>query len=694
MPGDPLSTITRTRYSPCSTNVSFPVRVSTEEQHLVEKARLLLQREREYFELLQTYERSSAWAALGQALPEVFLDRKCTRAQLWDRVRKLLISRLKLQRVVVVEVRADQAQMLAPAGAAGPFSAEARAVLAARPCGYCNDPDAETDRDYQALAQSVGLHRFMWSVIAGTGDSRILIAAGFDRAKASFQSPLTEKEVAFFKNTTQHIEFLFANAQLVVELETEKALLEQRVSDRTAELFGRNRELKLVLDNIDQALATVTLDGCLQPERSRAFDVWFGPYLGKPALLEHIQPDGRFAGLFRLGLTAIEDGFLPLAVCLDQMPRELSSRGRSFACRYLPIEEAGQVLALLLVMDDVTEARQKAEAEAEQRELLAAFSALMRDRNGFLSFVEEAEQLLSRLSQGQDGATAQWGALHTLKGSAATLGLHLLASRCHTAEDELAELGHWKAGTLAGIEARWRAIRAALRGVLPASLTRTIEVSEAELQALTERAHGGESGTRIVAELRRLRAEPVRRALERQELHAKSLATRLGKPGLVVAIESDEIRLEPALWGPFWSALLHVVRNAVDHGIEPPDQRAAASKPEAGRIHFEARRSERGFRLTVTDDGRGIDWEAIRQLCRERGRPHEHRADLIEALTSEGFSTRRQVSETSGRGVGLSAVVAVVRELSGALELESEPGRGTRLTFWFATPPGDASPDA
>jgi two-component system chemotaxis sensor kinase CheA len=653
-----------------------------EDQHLREKARLLLQREREYFELLQKYERLGVWLNLGQALPELFLDRKSGQQQLWDRVRKLLIGRLRLQRVVIVELAEETLVPLSPAGVAKEVSSVVRSFLDAHPSGICNDPDG-ADAACKPLADQLGLHRFMWSRIASGTSSHLLLGAGFDRAKASFQALLVENDAAFFKNTTQHIESLLANARLVAELEVEKALLEQRVEERTSELAGRNGELRLVLDNIDQALVTIDLDGRLRPERSRAVDRWFGAYSGEPRFLEVVPADARFGALFRLGLGALRDQFLPLAVCLDQLPKEMLVGERCYACRYLPIGEGESVTALLLVIDDVTELRARARAEGEQRELMAAFTALMRDRSGFLAFVEETEQLFARLSQSAGSVLSQRQALHTLKGNAATFGLSVIAAQTHTAEDELAETGRLSGDTIERVRGRWLAIRSALRAVAPAELRPTIEVTDEQLASLVEQAAGGSSAASIVEQLRRLAAEPVERSLERLAQHAKALAGRLGKPGLVVEIAADDIRLTPAIWTPLWSALLHVVRNAVDHGIEPLEERAAHGKPPTGRLRLSARRHEAGYRLELADDGRGVDWRRVRQKCEEQGRPCGGRAELVAALLAPDFSTRAQVSDVSGRGVGLSAVLAAVRGLGGSLELESDPGVGTCVSLIF-----------
>ena len=133
----------------------------------------------------------------------------------------------------------------------------------------------------------------------------------------------------------------------------------------------------------------------------------------------------------------------------------------------------------------------------------------------------------------------------------------------------------------------------------------------------------------------------------------------------------------------FWSTFVHVVRNAVDHGLEPPEERRAAGKSENGLVTLSTRLEKSLVAIRVADDGRGIDWNQVSERARAKGLPNETRHDLEEAIFSDGVSTRDAATETSGRGVGLSAVRAVVAEMGGSIEIQSAQGRGTEFTFLF-----------
>jgi chemotaxis protein histidine kinase CheA/CheY-like chemotaxis protein len=136
--------------------------------------------------------------------------------------------------------------------------------------------------------------------------------------------------------------------------------------------------------------------------------------------------------------------------------------------------------------------------------------------------------------------------------------------------------------------------------------------------------------------------------------------------------------------------LLHLLRNAVDHGVEPPAERAAAGKPGEAFVRIAAGLVGQRLHLEVSDDGRGIDVEAVRQRAIDKGLLDASVAaatgerEILRTLFAAGFSTREQVSEVSGRGIGLNVVLDVVENVGGKVEVRTERGRGT--TFDIEVP--------
>lgn len=128
--------------------------------------------------------------------------------------------------------------------------------------------------------------------------------------------------------------------------------------------------------------------------------------------------------------------------------------------------------------------------------------------------------------------------------------------------------------------------------------------------------------------------------------------------------------------------LLHLVRNAIDHGLETRDERDAAGKPATGRVRVSAALRGSQVDITVSDDGRGLNREAILQKIRSKGLPEPHDdQELYHSIFLPGFSTAKMVTDISGRGVGMDVVKSQLETLHGTIDLSSQPGFGTRFSL-------------
>jgi two-component system, chemotaxis family, sensor kinase CheA len=181
-----------------------------------------------------------------------------------------------------------------------------------------------------------------------------------------------------------------------------------------------------------------------------------------------------------------------------------------------------------------------------------------------------------------------------------------------------------------------------------------------------------------------LRLVPVGRVFRRFPSLVRDLARAQGRRVRVV-IEGEETALDKSTVDILGEPLLHLVRNAVDHGIRPPEERAAAGKPEEGTITLRATPVGDTVRIEVADDGTGLDRPRIVERARASGllAPDEEvtadeAADLI---FRPGFSTRHEADAVSGRGIGMDVVAASITRLRGTLEVEDEPGEGTRFVL-------------
>jgi two-component system chemotaxis sensor kinase CheA len=209
-------------------------------------------------------------------------------------------------------------------------------------------------------------------------------------------------------------------------------------------------------------------------------------------------------------------------------------------------------------------------------------------------------------------------------------------------------------------------------------------------QAAAELDSGLDRMDRIVGDLQRralrLRTAPLLRVVDTLPRTAREVASALGKQ-VEVELRGAELELDRAILDRLADPLVHLVRNAVDHGIEDAERRREAGKPPAGRLVIDARRERDHVRISVADDGRGIDLESVRRRAIEAGILHADLAadlapaDVAALVFRPGVSTATAVSEVSGRGVGMDAVKSTIEGLGGRVELESRSGLGTTTTL-------------
>jgi signal transduction histidine kinase len=482
-------------------------------------------------------------------------------------------------------------------------------------------------------------------------------------------------------------------ARRVLRVEDEVVRLGERftemanaVRDREARLGVRNKELKLILDSVRQGFLTALPDGTILPERSAIIERWTGVLpseLSVSDLIERIDPRAR--PWADVGWSQIADGFIPLEVALAQLPKRLERDGQHFDLAYYPVLAGNDLDRLVLVLTDVTAEVERQRALAEQQEFSVLVDQFVRDRRAFKDFWSEASTLVAQIMD-QDSAVehAVKRSVHTLKGSARFFGLNRIAALCHRIEDAMRDRGEQllSDSERAELAVLWSSLRQRIEPLLQGS-TAFVDVSQEEYEKLMVAVQIRAPFEHIEELLKGLRREPVATRLDRAKAALIATAEKLGKTAPRIVIRHDDLRLPPAPWAPFWSVLLHVLNNAVDHGLEPDEERRTAGKSVPGTIWLSASATHEEFTVEVRDDGRGIDWDAVKERARATGLPSTSRADLAQALLADGFTLKSEVTEVSGRGVGLAAVKSVVTAMGGKIEVESQHARGTLWRFRF-----------
>lgn len=212
-------------------------------------------------------------------------------------------------------------------------------------------------------------------------------------------------------------------------------------------------------------------------------------------------------------------------------------------------------------------------------------------------------------------------------------------------------------------------------GAQAAEVSRSLAAQSETLDRLTGRLH-----QQVMA----LRMTPVAPLLRRFPRLARELARSMGKE-IDILVADNGVEADKTIIEGLFEPLTHLMRNAIDHGIESPEVREARGKPPKGTIRLTARADGGRLELTLADDGAGIDAETIRAAVRAKGLVGEDAlaefgdAQVVNLVFMPGFSTARALTEVSGRGVGMDAVKTAVQKLGGRILIESEPAQRTTM---------------
>jgi len=188
--------------------------------------------------------------------------------------------------------------------------------------------------------------------------------------------------------------------------------------------------------------------------------------------------------------------------------------------------------------------------------------------------------------------------------------------------------------------------------------------------------------TNIQDEVMKIRMVPVWQLFDRYPRYVRDLASKLNKK-INFVVKGRDIELDRSLLNSLADPLLHLLRNSIDHGVETPEERSKKGKNPTGTVTIEAKRLKNAVVIEVSDDGKGLDRDKILSKAIEKGLITEDNARMLTKneihhfITENGFSTKDEVSDISGRGVGVDAVKSVLKSIGGTFEIESEKDEGT-----------------
>lgn len=463
-------------------------------------------------------------------------------------------------------------------------------------------------------------------------------------------------------------------------------VLEDQVRQRTATVLERERSLRLLLDSTGEGLILIDLAGRIEGECSEAARQWFGLPAPGVTIWSYLLPnDARACLRLELSITQLAEGLLPYELALDQLPRRLERGAHTFELDVKQVFHEGRFAKMLVIVRDISARIRAEESERAAREQQVIVGKLLADKTGFAQFVADMEQLLRTVTGTSDGGTLS-RALHTIKGNAGAFGVGSVAELAHQLEDRIAEIGpRPSSGELEQLCAAWQRSLSSIEDFLHEAKAGVLEVKTEEHAALLQSIVARRDYVELLEMVETWTWEPTLEILLHLRHHAEELLRAIDKQAVVV-VRDHGVRVPREYLRGFWAALIHVVRNAVDHGVDTESERRRLGKTERACIQLVTEYRSDELIIEVSDDGRGIDVDALSKRAGEMGLLSKTKDNAELLIFEEGLSTRREVSSVSGRGVGLSAVREACQAAGGIAEVSSVLGQGTTLRFRFRRP--------
>jgi chemotaxis protein histidine kinase CheA len=499
----------------------------------------------------------------------------------------------------------------------------------------------------------------------------------------------------------------------------------EKIEHSSMQLKQKTADIQAMLQNMQQGILTVVDEGIVHGEYSAYLEAIFETEdIAGRDVMALVFGDTRLDADTRsqveaaihacIGEDAINFSFNEHLLVNEVAKTMLDGRVKTLDLSWSAItDETDTVTRLMLCVRDVTELRRLAAESTEQKRQLEMIGEILAvSQEKFHQFVESAKGFIHENERiiGQhehehadESAVAElFRNMHTIKGNARTYGLRHLTSIVHEAEqryDEMRRLGAGRAWDREASIAELARVKQAVEHYATINEVNLGRKGPSEIANWTQsgrymvvdRSHIDES-VRLVESvcgddvaglvamrdavrrtLRLLDTESFGEALSGPIESLPSLAKELGKRAPMLTIDDNGYRLRRHASAALRDVFTHLLRNSVDHGIEPADERAAAGKAEAGTIELEVGVDAGTLQLTLSDDGRGLALARIRAIAAQRGwmAADEHIDDAAVAafIFRAGFSTARAVTEVSGRGVGMDAVKQMLEREHGRIEL-------------------------
>jgi C4-dicarboxylate-specific signal transduction histidine kinase/signal transduction histidine kinase len=474
--------------------------------------------------------------------------------------------------------------------------------------------------------------------------------------------------------------------------------LEKKVIDRTASI--RN-----LLDNAGQGFLTITPDFIIEKEYSIECEKIFEQNIYNQKFSSLIYPDKKDEQLFFEKLLAKlfideENGKY-----LNLLPNEINYFNKTIQISYKIINTS----KTMIILTDITEKRElEKEMEHERQNLKLIANVIInhqefsRNLNRYYSFCGEYIPNLLKSKQPIENTISDMVRhIHTFKGNFALYNTGEIVAKLHELEHQLldlqqldkkahllenivnfSEMKDWVDNDIHKVKSILGDTFFSKENILFIDSEKIIKIENEIKTKLSPNEHN-----ELIIALRKLRYKPIISLLQSMPAHIYDLAKRLDKPLNEVEIIGGDVLIDPDIYMNFFESLIHVFRNAIDHGIENIQDRESKNKDKYGTIKCKIDSDNNLISICISDDGRGLNEQALVKVALEKSIITKNEVasltqdKIFEFIFNENFSTKNQVSELSGRGFGLTAVSHELAKLKGKIIIKSKLDVGTEIVF-------------
>lgn len=501
-------------------------------------------------------------------------------------------------------------------------------------------------------------------------------------------------------------------------LQTQNEELEAMTADQMQTndtLSIKNNHLKNIMDNIGQGIMAFGKDLVIYEDCNLQCSRVFDKNPSGLKLSELIFEDKEQQEFVDVLLSKIinENDDDKIELYIQLLPEEVDIKNRNISLKYKLVNniKSEHLRSIMVIVTDITEKRILERNMQKEQNILKMVVKVVVNLNDFLSCVDEygkfckygMQSILEAKETIGEAITEIFRTIHNFKGNFSQYDVENVVNKLHEVEDYLSkvkedegkidyesfkiEIQNYK--MLEWLQEDMDILKSYLgddffdkKDLITVDKSILINVEQRMLNLLPYNEF-----MLLLPYIRRLRYKSFKELLAGYPGYVEKLAERLQKNITPIIISGDDILVDQDYYRDFTKSLVHVFRNCLDHGIETEEERVISGKSEIGNIKCEIENDKSNIIIRISDDGRGMDIEKIRHKAIKNGIIKENQAynlsdeQILQIIFNEDFSLSEEVTEISGRGIGLYSVNEEVKSLNGSLKVNNEPLKGVEFVF-------------